>query len=423
MSAEKEARLTQVPPYAVIVLGGSFPALGIVQSLGLRDIECWVCAPVRAIATRSRYARYCYVPDPADDSDGMVAKLLELLDRMTAKPILIPADDQYAQTIARNRHLLQQKATLCVADSKVVDLLIDKRRFTSWAAELGLSSPSASAASHFRPGETLRFPVVARSIEHGRSLNFPNASLPTLRFALIRTLEEWEVFRKTYDDSLSNLIVQEFVPGNTADMFSIGTYIDRQSRIKGVFVGRKIRGYPAMFGDARAGQNDVVPEWVLEEVRFIAKELKYSGIAEFEYKRDCLSGQFRLIEVNPRSWSWIAATIASPADIPWIAYQDLSDGKPSETTYNRSPGSIRYVRLLWDFVGVTFLYRSDYPDWTMTPMQWWKSLSADRLVIAEFGRRDWPLAFWSIVQFITMSTGSLYRRTIRKVASRESANR
>ena len=42
----------------------------------------------------------------------------------------------------------------------------------------------------------------------------------------------------------------------------------------------------------------------------IVKDLNYSGIAEFEYKKDLSTGRYRLIEVNPRSWSWIGITPA-----------------------------------------------------------------------------------------------------------------
>src|SRR6056297_4184200 len=42
------------------------------------------------------------------------------------------------------------------------------------------------------------------------------------------------------------------------------------------------------------------------------------------FKRDADTGEFRLIEVNPRSWSWVGITAESGVSLPWLAYADLA---------------------------------------------------------------------------------------------------
>ena len=141
----------------------------------------------------------------------------------------------------------------------------------------------------------------------------------------------------------------------------------------------------------------------------VVEELRYKGLAEFEYKIDKSSGKYFLIEINPRSWSWIGITLHTPANIPWIAYQDLVDDAPAKTWHNMNPGSIKYARIMLDFLTVVVRYRWEYPSLAMTPLAWWRTLRADRLVMAEFGRGDWPLAFWSFVHLLK-SLLSLVRR-------------
>jgi predicted ATP-grasp superfamily ATP-dependent carboligase len=179
-------------------------------------------------------------------------------------------------------------------------------------------------------------------------------------------------------------------------MYSIGVYADRQSHITGMFVGRKLRGYPAQYGNTKLGQNDCVPHQVLAEVEGIVRELRYTGVAEFEYRRDSRTGEFRLIEVNPRCWSWIAVTAESPANIPWIAYRDMIGAPLEPATDNRSPGLLKYVTILSDMANVFVRYRWDHPAWVMSPRAWWRSLQAQRLVVAEFNRGDWPVALYSL---------------------------
>jgi predicted ATP-grasp superfamily ATP-dependent carboligase len=242
-------------------------------------------------------------------------------------------------------------------------------------------------------------------------LEISRQSLPSeLRCVLLEDNEAWEAFQHRYHQYLPDLLIQKYIHGNSADMVSIGLYADENSTIKGLFVGRKIRGFPPFFGDTRAGQNFLVDETILKQVEESVAALKYRGLAEFEYKIDKNSGQFSLIEINPRSWSWIGVTPASSADIPWIAYQDLTGIETEKAWCNSNPGTIKYVRLLNDFVDVTLRNRWGYPAWAMSPRQWWRSLEAETLVIAEFGRRDWSLAFWSPVYFVASIASSLWRR-------------
>jgi len=105
-------------------------------------------------------------------------------------------------------------------------------------------------------------------------------------------------------------------------MFTVGIYADRNSNVRGVFCGRKVRGYPIDFGDCIAGESLWVDELV-EESKKLVKALKYTGIAEIEYKYDILDHNYYLIEMNPRTWSWIGITPKVGVNLPLLAYKDM----------------------------------------------------------------------------------------------------
>jgi predicted ATP-grasp superfamily ATP-dependent carboligase len=329
----------------------------------------------------------------------MIDQLIALARRVEGKPILMPTDDHFAQVLARHRLELEEVAIPCVAPSEAVELLVDQQRFCEWGQANDISCPKAVPASDapgslpmpfvVKPANKSAFQVVARKLQRGKRPSH-------FRCRFIHSMEEWQVYTEEIGPNLDHILAQEFIEGTTSDMYSIGVYADRHSCIKGLFVGRKLRGFPALYGDTKLGQNDRVPDEVLDEVTHIVRALQYTGVAEFEYKREPGTGRFRLIEINPRCWSWIGASTVSRADISWIAFQDLTGANPDDAIENDAPGSIKYVQIISDFVNVFFRYRWDYPGWVMGPRAWWKSLEAEKLVIAEFNQGDWLVAVFYV---------------------------
>jgi D-aspartate ligase len=375
-----------------IILGSRFPALGVIACLKPLEIRCVVCDTRRLHAGWSRHASFRKIPDPQRDPEACAEQIAAIVRdvRGPGRAVVIPTDDVFVRLLARHRDAFPDTAAICAADADVVDLLTDKRAFADWASDRGLSVPRTISADG---AMTLRYPVIAKPLNYTALVRnadkLPPGVRPSdLRFNLFRNPEAWESFTRRFAPVLGQLVVQEFVDGTSADMYSIGLYADGNSEIRGLFTGRKLRGFPAQYGNTILGQNDVVPNEILAEVAHIVRELRYRGIAEIEYLRERETDRFVLIEMNPRCWSWIAATRLSPANIPALAFRDLV-GEPTETRiFNESPGEIKSVRLLSDALNVFWRYRSDDPAWLMTPVAWWRSLRAERRLFVEFQHFD-----------------------------------
>lgn len=353
----------------------------------------------------------------------MIQRILELAERLDGRPVILTGCDQHAQALARHRDVLEEAALPCVARAEVVDLLVHKGHFSNWAEVHVPSFPKAVPALEFSPAGPLAFPLVAKPYHRGYSnaaeLNLPSENeLHDRRFTLIHSAEEWEAYRVENAAYLPHLMLQEFVRGTVADMYTVGIYADRDSEIKGALVGRKLRGFPAVYGDGVLSQTDWVPDSIMSEVVSITQALRYTGIAEFEYKRDTVTGQFHLIEINARCWSWIGLTAATDCDIPWIAYQDLTGRKVPYVECRGNAGSTKMVLLTADIANVFVRYRWDYPEGVMSPSQWWRSLKADKLVIWELDRHDWRGSIWCLVYMLYKAVRYVSRRVFDSCAGR-----
>lgn len=409
-----------ITPRPAFVVGVGTSVLSLVRALGSRGIPVWACCARRIPGTVSRYARYWHIPDPQQDEVGMVARLADLAERVEGRPIVFTAGDHFAQALGRHRDRLEEVATICVARRGVVDLLIHKHSFSEWAREHVPSFPKSVPASEFVPSADLDFPIVAKPYHRGFA-NADKLGLPSeqelheRRFTLIRDATEWEAYRRQYPRLLPHMLIQQFIRGTSASKFSVGIYADRRSEIKGLFVGRRVRGYPAQFGDASLLESASVPDSVLDEVRHIVRAVGYSGIAEFEFNQDSETGTFHLLEINPRSWGWIGITTATKANIPWIAYQDLA-GRPLPcVAHDAEAGLVKMVLLTRDLSNVFIRFRWDHPDWVLSPAAWWRSLKAERLVVWEYDQRDLRGSLWCVLVVLRSAVQYVTRGVFRRV--------
>lgn len=408
---------------AIIFSPGS-SGLSIIQILHANRIPCIAMDCKRPVGTRrigtySRYADYIECPDPLKHEQEFIEFIYDFCKKQTGKPVLFPTLDHWAICIARHKRLLEEVSLPCVGNVDAVELFVDKERFYKNYASRRIPAKQKSIQSITIPAtwtkedlctlSDIPFPIAAKprtklslSNSNGYLRNISVAH-EKLRLSILEDSSSLKKFLHENSQYADGLIFQEYIPGMSDCMYSVGMYADRQSKILGIFTGKKIRGYPALFGDCTVGINHAVPQNVLDMVTSIVKETGYSGIAEFEFKKDAATGEFALIEVNPRPWSWIGITAISPDNLPLIAYMDLCGKKIPAQEKKQPNGQTLYVKILQDCVNCLFLYSRDYPPWRKSPGQWLNSLKAERVIYAEFNATDWPVAIIEILKILIIN--------------------
>lgn len=413
-----------------VVFNCAYNGLSIIQELGRRGVDVHALDSFRNIGTTSKYATYHKVPNPTTDEEGFIEFLLKFGTEFDEKPVLIPTNDHWASAIANHRERLAEHYVPCVPDGETVDLLLDKQAFGSWAEDRSYPVPRSWSRSEVDEIPEDAFPIAAKP---GDARDAPDmmyrSALVTIwnRLTGSRTTKEKEAseelseeaglykelrlevfeerstlndFLETYPELTKDFVFQEYVRGMSDSMYTVGIYAN-EGTVKGVFTGRKVRGHPADIGDCKVGQIESVPDQLVDQAKSICDELEYTGIAEFEYKRDTVTGDFYLIEVNPRSWSWVGITPACGVNLPWMAYTDLAGTGEQPCPSNPiEDGSITWVKATEDLFNCLLFYRWSYPKWHLGPKKWWRSVNADRTVFAEGSLRDPLPVMYSILLMI-----------------------
>ena len=76
------------------------------------------------------------------------------------------------------------------------------------------------------------------------------------------------------------------------------------------------------FGNCTFAISEWGPELVEIGTRFL-KAIDYYGLSELEIKKDCRDGEFKLIEMNARTWLWHSLAIRCGVDFPYLLYKDM----------------------------------------------------------------------------------------------------
>lgn len=396
-----------------LVFNCHYNGLSIIQELGRHGVPVYALDTSRSVGTVSRFAQYKRCPDPLCNEDAFIRFLIDLGSGFQEKPVLFPTNDHWAAAIARHKQELERWYLPCVADGPVVDLLISKDKFYRWAMERDYPVPHLYSADDViqsilhKTDTSSFFPLIAKPIAR-RSSNLcaknPDicAFLDSHRMTIISDASEFTQFSTKYEKYLDYFLFQEYIPGMADQMYTVGIYANKEHKVLGLFTGRKVRGFPPDIGDCIVGQNEQMPPEITECVKQMVKDLKYTGIAEFEFKKNPATGEFRLIEINPRSWSWIGITPAFGVSLPWIAYADLTGiGSTHYTQSTMKDGEVRYLKVLQDIQNCFFLYKkAGYPEYQKGISEWINELKGKkRIICAEFSLDDPAVSLYSLYTY------------------------
>lgn len=117
--------------------------------------------------------------------------------------------------------------------------------------------------------------------------------------------------------------------------------------------------------------------------------MNYSGIAEVEYKRDTVHKAFRLIEINPRSWSWVGITQFTAHNLPMLAYLSKTGQELPTSNPNQKQKKVVFKKAIPDRFNALYRYPKTFPKWQQSRKQLKTEFKEDFVMRAEFMHKDY----------------------------------
>ena len=315
---------------------------------------------------------------------GLVDVLLSLADRVDGRPVLFPCPDHTVRVLSEHRAVLGERFMLALPSVEAVNVLTDKVAFYSFAAANGFSIPEthflATRADAERAASTLEFPCVLKPPSSRSPAWLAETHVKAFKAhspdELLRLYDHYSAFARP-------LIVQRWIAGADATLYSCNCYLDAEAQPQVVFVSRKLRQWPPEIGETCLGQecrDDFVAQ---ETVRLLQSVGGFRGLGYVEFKRDDTTGEYFIIEPNigrPTARSGLAE--ATGVELLFTMYCDLVGRELPPDREQRFTGA-KWVYFRRDLMSAYYYWRRG----ELTPREWARSLRG-RKIEALFSWRD-----------------------------------
>ncbi len=339
----------------VIILGGHVQALGIARSFGRQSIPVDIIDNTNLNITR--HSKYCRKSYTVKDN-----QLLDLLLSFKIKDdyknwLVFPTNDFHVKLLSQNKPALNQHFKVTTDDWNVIRMFYNKTETYRLAQTLNI--PIAETFYPFNEKDLYNI-----------SPAFPCIIKPAVMHNFYRKTKRKVFICKNYDELVryyreasglipaDEIIVQNIIPGPSRNQYS-ACFLSIDGKPFVTLTACRMRQHPLDFGNATTyAETQTIPE-IAAYAEKILKEVNYTGLCEVEFKKDENDGQYKLLEVNPRTWKW--HSIAEKAGTPFLlSYYHWLSGKNIEPVLNQSDAAFRHAITDWPGQIKLFLKGHDY---------------------------------------------------------------
>jgi D-aspartate ligase len=255
----------------------------------------------------------------------------------------------------------------------VVEMLMDKVSFYTYAGEVGLPIPRTFLLKDRIDAEEaikeLTFPCIMKppmktpAWEKNTKAKVYKVSNPEEALAMYDRCSDWA----------DMLMIQEWIEGDDANLYSCNCYFNADSEPLVTFIARKIRQWPPETGTSCLGE-ECRNDFVLTESIRLFRGVNYHGLGYVEMKCDERTGKHYIIEPNigrPTGRSAIAE--AGGVELLYTKYCDIV-GLPLPANREQKYLGAKWIYLRRDIQSALYYWKRG----KLTFREWWHSFRGSK---------------------------------------------
>lgn len=303
-------------------------------------------------------------------SESLISTLEELGPTLDQQAVLFPCTDIQVLLVSRFRDRLESWYHILLPPHEVVETLMVKTQFYSFAKEHNLPIPRTILLRNFedveRVGQELRFPCI---LKPPLSANPDWERKSRLKAYLLSSKEELISAYRRFSHLADSLIVQEWIVGPITNLYSCNCYFNRDSEPISTFVTHKLRQWPPDTGEGCLGEACHNRTLVEETIRLF-KTVDFVGLGYLEMKRDERTGKYLIVEPNVGRPTGRSVTAeAGGVELLYTMYCDAL-GWPLPENLEQKNGTVKWIYFRRDLQSAFYHWRRG----ELSPIEWLMSL-------------------------------------------------
>jgi D-aspartate ligase len=327
-----------------IIIGGDYQGLGIVRSLGAAGIPVCIIDDEVSIARFSRYTRHSIrVKGLRDEQKAVETVMAAGRDLNLNGWVLYPTRDETVAALSRHRDVLSRSFRVPTADWNVVRWAWDKRNTYKMAQKVGIPIPRTWFLQSIDDigSMDVTFPLIIKPAikEHFIYATKAKGWRADNRDELIGLLKQAATFIP-----IPELMLQEYIPGGSGQQYGYGAFF-KDGRAIGSMTTHNLRQHPLQLGRSSTFVETIDLPIIEERAQQFLRAINYYGLVEIEFRLDPRDQDYKLLDVNARTWGYHSLGAAAGVDFSYMLFQDQI-GRPVPQARAR-PGVI-WARLTTD---------------------------------------------------------------------------
>lgn len=357
----------------ILVHGGGLQALSCGESLHhfcdvdvlTDDISC-----LKSIFFKKKFNH-----PVADD------KYFESID-ISIYDVIIPVSDICVGYHSRKKSELESRyrVKIAVPDYSSVSIVEDKNLFMNFCEETGVAHPltiTLSNSNLIEAASKVGLPALIK----------PNFSVGARGITIVNSIDELKEKYPPIHSQFGDSTLQELIENNDY-YYNVMMYRDKNGNILGNAIIKIVRMYPVAAGSSTCCIS-IENQDLLSICKDALDKLNWVGMADFDVLQRLDTGEYKVIEINPRVPASIRAAFISGINFPEIIVRDTLGLSPVRYKYRPSK-ILRYLGtdLLWAIKTKKL--------WGNNP-SWWKFISKSTYYQDIFFRdpSTWVTWLWS----------------------------
>jgi len=295
-----------------VIIEGHVQGLSNTRSLGAAGIPVYVVDKNDCIARHSKFCQK-FFRSPDFQTDQFADFLLDLAVQENIKDwVLIPSNDHAVYTLSRHKKRLEKYYKVITPELEIIEKIYDKTALLKLAAENQIPVPFTQCfkTADEKMNSGLKFPVITKG-RNGLSFYKSTGKKAFLAENEKELRQHLTEIQSKLD--ISGTFTQELIPFNGKNKTISFTAFCTNGEVKTHWTGIKLREHPIQFGTATFAQS-IKNEICYRHSQVLLGALNYTGVCEVEYLQDPRTGEYKLIEINPRTWLWVGLAKACGVD-------------------------------------------------------------------------------------------------------------